>query len=92
MTFDNNDKDSKFEVGHHVRISKCEIIFTKRYNPICSEDDFVIKKVKSTVRSSRPEVLCEKGVLRNFAKFTGEHMCQGLYFNKVAGRRHKKSL
>ena len=25
-------------------------------------------------RSSRPEVFCEKGVLRNFAKFTEKHM------------------
>ena len=27
-----------------------------------------------------------KGVLRNFAKFTGKHLCQSLFFNKVAGR------
>ena len=25
------------------------------------------------------------GVLKNFAKFTGKHLCQGLFFNKVAG-------
>ena len=25
-----------------------------------------------------------KGVLRNFAKFTGKHLCQSLFFNKVA--------
>ena len=36
-------------------------------------------------RSSRPDVFCEKGVLRNFAKFTGKHLCQSLVFNKVAG-------
>ena len=34
--------------------------------------------------SSRPEVFCKKIVLRNFAKFTGKHLCQGLFFNKVA--------
>ena len=33
-------------------------------------------------RSSRPEVFCKKGVLRNFAKFTGKHLCQSLFFNK----------
>ena len=38
-------------------------------------------------RSSRPDVFCKKGVLRNFAKFTGQHLCQSLYFNKVAGLR-----
>ena len=24
------------------------------------------------------------GVLKNFAKFTGKHLCQSLFFNKVA--------
>ena len=26
----------------------------------------------------------KKGVLRNFAKFTGKHLCQSVFFNKVA--------
>ena len=39
----------------------------------------------SIIRSSRPEVFCKKGVLKNFAKFTGKHLCQSLLFNKVAG-------
>ena len=39
------------------------------------------------VRSSRPEVFCKKGVFRNFAKFTGKHLCQSLFFTKVAGLR-----
>ena len=34
-------------------------------------------------RSSRPEVFCKKCVLRNFRKFTGKHLCQSLFFNKV---------
>ena len=38
-------------------------------------------------RSSRLEVFCTKGVLRNFEKFTGKHLCQILLFNKVAGLR-----
>ena len=37
--------------------------------------------------SSRPEVFCEKDVLRNFTKFTGKHLCQRLFFDKVAGLR-----
>ena len=39
------------------------------------------------LKNSRPEVLCKKGVLRNFAKFIGKHMYQSLFFNKVAGLR-----
>ena len=27
----------------------------------------------------------KKGVLKNFTKFTGKHLCQGLFFDKVAG-------
>ena len=37
-------------------------------------------------RSSRSKVFCKKGVLRNLTKFTGKHLCQGLFFNKVAGQ------
>ena len=29
----------------------------------------------------------KKGVLENFAKLTGKHLCQNLFFNKVAGIR-----
>ena len=38
-------------------------------------------------KSSRPKVLCKNGILRKFAKFTGKHLCQSLFFNKVAGLR-----
>ena len=31
-----------------------------------------------------PEVGCKKGALRHFAKFTGKHLCQSLFFDKVA--------
>ena len=30
-------------------------------------------------RNSRQEVFCKKGVLENFAKFTGKHLCQNLF-------------
>ena len=40
-----------------------------------------------TYGSSRPEVLCKKVVLGNFAKLTGKHQWQSLFFNKVAGPR-----
>ena len=36
-------------------------------------------------RSSSPEMFCKKGVLRNFEKFTGKHLCESLFFNKVTG-------
>ena len=39
------------------------------------------------LRSRRPKVFCKKGVLKNFAKFTGKHLCQSPFFDKVAGLR-----
>ena len=44
-----NDKDPKFKVGGHVRISKYKNIFAKGYTSNWSEEVFVIKKVKNTV-------------------------------------------
>ena len=32
-----------------------------------------------------PEVFYKKVVLKNFTKFTGKHLRQGLFFDKVAG-------
>ena len=44
-----NDKDPKFKVSDHVRISKYKNICAKGYTPNLSEEVFVIKKVKNTV-------------------------------------------
>ena len=37
------------------------------------------------LRTSHTDVACKKSVLRYFAKLTGKHLCQSLYFTKVAG-------
>ena len=48
-----------------------------------------IKQVEQVEHSTTPsgkqspEVFCKEGVLRNFAKFTGKHLCQSFFFNKV---------
>ena len=44
-----NDKDPKFKVGDHIRISRNKNTFAKRYTPNWSAEVFVIKKVKNTV-------------------------------------------
>ena len=36
------------------------------------------------LRSSHRRCSVKKGVIRNFAKFTGKHLCQNRFFNKVA--------
>ena len=44
-----NDKDPKFKVGDHVRISKYKNIFAKGYTPNWSEQVFAVSKTKNTV-------------------------------------------
>ena len=51
------------------------------------QDIFLKNGVLEFSRSSRPVVFCKKGVLENFAKFTGKHLYQSLFFNKVADLR-----
>ena len=36
-------------------------------------------------RSSHRRCSVRKGILKNFAKFTGKHQCQSFFFNKVTG-------
>ena len=42
---------------------------------------------KGNMKKQSPRLVLWKVVLRNFAKFTGKHLCQSLLFNKVAGLR-----
>ena len=44
-----NDKDLKFKVSDHVRISKYTNIFGKGYTPNWSEEIFVIEGIKNAV-------------------------------------------
>ena len=44
-----NDKDPKFKVGDHVRISKYKNIFAKGYMSDLSEEVFIVSKIKNTV-------------------------------------------
>ena len=44
-----NDKNPKFKVCDHLRISKYKNIFAKGYMPNWSEEIFIVKKIKNTV-------------------------------------------
>ena len=44
-----NDKDSKFKIDDHVRISKYKNIFAKGYITNWSEEFFISSKIKDTV-------------------------------------------
>ena len=46
----------------------------------------MLTKVELSVnRNSRQRCSMKKGVLRNFRNFTGKHLHQSLFFNKVIG-------
>ena len=70
----------RWHILHLVKSSSKQLKFVCFAILECTLDVVVIK-------SSRSEVFCEKDVLRNFAKFIGKHLCQSLFFNKVAGLR-----
>ena len=75
-----NDKDPKFKVGDHVRISKYKNIFGKGYTPNWSEDVFVIKKVKNTA----PWTYVINGL-------NGEEII-GTFYEKELQKNNKKEL
>ena len=64
-------------------IRKCEVHTPLMLETKIGDDPF---------RSSHPEVFYQKGVLRNFRKFTGKHWCQNLFFHKVVGHFIKKEI
>ena len=45
----------------------------------------VVSKTRRLSRSSRPEVFCKKGFIKNFAKVTEKHLFRSIVLNKVAG-------
>ena len=47
----------------------------------------IFVKLQAKATSSRPEVFFKKGVLRNFTKLTGKHLCQSLFFTAL-GLQH----
>ena len=62
-------------------------IESSKYSVFSRKSRLVFILKKALYGSSCPEVFCGKGVLRNFTKFTRKHICQSIFFNKVAGLR-----
>ena len=69
-----------------VRIRRIRVLKIAYKKPFLS-NLFQIYLWPQTFGSSRPEVFCRKGVLRNFAKLTGKHLSQSLLFTKAASLR-----
>ena len=70
----------------HVRVMNVKLINENNFLIIAvskrDEMRYSIKFFVFSFKSSRPEVFCEKVVLRNFTKLSGKHLCQSFFFNK----------
>ena len=65
-----------------------EQLFSKHTSQVLFQNNKQELFLKSTLsRSSHRRCSVTRGVLGNFGKFTGKHLCQSLFFNKVAGLR-----
>ena len=53
----------------------------------CSDLLFGFIHFITWIYSSHQRCYIRKGVLENFAKFTGKHLCQSLFLNKIEGLR-----
>ena len=74
-----------FKVGHETFVILICVLkwrvttpSKKLPNRAWESPGILLKNFECYFRSSRPEVFCEKVVLKNFAKFTGKHLCQSL--------------
>ena len=59
-------------------------------NPRFSRTILQFSKTSQTEATTKDSLLKKKSILKNFAKFVGKHLCQSLFFNKVAGLKLKK--
>ena len=64
-----------------------DLSFIEYVSSLCKKAVRKVSVLSRLSRSSHPEVFCKKGVLRNFAKFTGKPLCQSLFFNKVPSKK-----
>ena len=71
-----------FHFGYLIKIIYIQIVFSMIFHTQPPNAFFRWSKEIRAIpyRSSRPEMFCKKGVLRNFAKFTGKHLCHSLFF------------
>ena len=67
-----------------IRASLCSYFFTQS-ELRCSYKECSYKKECIYIRSDA----ATRDVLENFSKFTGKHLYRSLFFNKVAGLRHR---
>ena len=75
------NRDTKFSCsGGETNMSTWQIFLPEKTGPqICNISNASLRI--NGRKSSRQEVFCEKGLLRNFTKFTGKYLCQSFVFS-----------
>ena len=66
-------------LGDIYRDVLCSLYYSNHYKNLDWGDFYTCRST-----FTHAEVFCKKDVLKNFAKFTAKHLCQSLFFNKVA--------
>ena len=81
------EKQAKFSVSTGKTHELLRNYMTSEYeNPMVISFLYIKQNIlRVPFRSNHQRCSMKKGVLRNFTKFTGKHLCQSLFFNKVAG-------
>ena len=81
-------KNGKFRINQMIL---CSLSYTSQICELFTQNapsDMVDRVLNNPfARSSHRTCSMKKGVLENFTKFARKHLCQSLFFNKVAGLR-----
>ena len=70
-------KESQSSLSNRVWKTKCKYIIF--YRGTCRQFDKKTFFISAIYRSKRPGVFCKKDVLKNFAEFTGKHLCRNYF-------------
>ena len=87
---DSKDKDSKFKLGDHIRISTYKTIFARGYAPNWSEEIFIISKIKIQFHGHINDLYGEK-IVRTFYEKELKEKNQGEFrIEKIIKRKGDK--
>ena len=70
---------------HRLELTIQDGLKDKFFNKVDNTILQIFYLYQKSPKSSHQRCSIKKGVLKNFPKFTGKHLCQSLFFNKVAG-------
>ena len=67
-------------------IVRSDLVYMRHLRATTIRTAQLIQLILTKNRSNQQRCSVKKGVLRNFVKFTGKHLCLSLFFIRVAGQ------